>query len=95
MPTYKEKLHGYVEKIKGLDDEEKIDRILDLITGDANAQSKFLSSPIQVNETKVFPIPNYGSGMSPFFSALSMWIGQCYYCHCLLHMLKILRMEHD
>ena len=75
MPTYKEKLHGYVEKIKGLDDEEKIDKILDLITGDANAQSKFLSSPIQVNETKVFPIPNYGSGMSPFFSALSMWIG--------------------
>lgn len=75
MPTYKEKLHGYVEKIKDLDDEEKIDKILDLITGDANAQSKFLSSPIQVNETKVFPIPNYGSGMSPFFSALSMWIG--------------------
>ena len=75
LPMYKEKLHGYVEKIKGLDDEEKIDKILDLITGDANAQSNFLSSPIQIDETKIFPIPNYGSGMAPFFSALSIWIG--------------------
>ena len=75
LPTYKEKLHGYVEKIKGLDDNEKLDKLLDLITGDANKQSEFLSSPIKIDETKMFPVPNYGSGMVPFFSTLSIWIG--------------------
>lgn len=75
LPSYKEKLHGYVEKIKGLDDEEKIDKLLDLLIGDANKQSEFLSSPIKIDENKIFPVPNYGSGMVPFFSTLSIWIG--------------------
>ncbi|MGG7178560.1 YhgE/Pip domain-containing protein [Clostridium paraputrificum] len=75
LPGIKEKLDGYVEKLKGLDDEAKIDEILDLITNDWQRESSFLSSPIQINENKLFQIPNYGSAMSPFFTTLSLWVG--------------------
>lgn len=75
LPELKEKLGSYVEKIKGLDDEEKIDKLLDLMINDSNASSSFLSSPIQIQENKLFAVPNYGSGMSPFFTTLSIWIG--------------------
>ncbi|MDQ7863578.1 hypothetical protein RCO48_28680 [Peribacillus frigoritolerans] len=28
-----------------------------------------------LNKHSLFPIPNYGSAMSPFFTALSLWVG--------------------
>ena len=28
-----------------------------------------------MEETKLFPVPNYGSGMSPFYTTLALWVG--------------------
>lgn len=42
---------------------------------DAVSESNFISNPIDIKEHKIFPIPNYGSGMSPFFTTLSLWVG--------------------
>lgn len=75
LPEVKEKLNTYVTKLKELDDEAKIDEILDLIINDWQTGSTFLSSPIQIEENKLYPIPNYGSAMSPFFTTLSLWVG--------------------
>lgn len=35
----------------------------------------FLSSPVELDTHKVFPIANYGSGLAPFYSILAMWVG--------------------
>ena len=75
LPSLKEKLSKIVEKIKSVDDEEEIDSLLDLIINDSELTSSFLSDPIEVEETKLFPVPNYGSGMSPFYTTLALWVG--------------------
>lgn len=35
----------------------------------------FLSSPVELKTSKVFPIANYGSALAPFYSILAMWVG--------------------
>ncbi len=75
LPSLKEKLSKIVEKIKSVDDEEEIDSLLDLIINDSELTSSFLSDPIEIEETKLFPVPNYGSGMSPFYTTLALWVG--------------------
>ena len=75
LPRLKEKISKIVEKIKSVDDEEEIDSLLDLIINDSELTSSFLSDPIEIEETKLFPVPNYGSGMSPFYTTLALWVG--------------------
>ena len=75
LPTIKEKLATFSEKVQGLDNDELIDKVLDLMLKDWKSESKFLASPIDIEENKLFSIPNYGSAMSPFFTTLSLWVG--------------------
>lgn len=46
-----------------------------LLRGDIEEESAFLSSPVQIKEQQLYPIPNYGSAMSPFYGVLSLWVG--------------------
>jgi len=41
----------------------------------AQRESEFFAEPVVLKENKLFPIPNYGSAMSPFFTTLSLWAG--------------------
>lgn len=42
---------------------------------DPIAESEFFADPIVLAEHELFPIPNYGSAMSPFFTTMSLWVG--------------------
>lgn len=75
MPFIKEKVSSLAAKLQGLSDEEKLDFVLNAITNGWQEKVSFLGSPVEIKENKLFPIPNYGSGMSPFFSTLSLWVG--------------------
>lgn len=75
LPKVKEKLANLVDKIRSVDNEANIDSILDLIINDSDVTSSFLSDPIEINETRLFPVPNYGTGMSPFYTTLALWVG--------------------
>ncbi|SFL99235.1 putative membrane protein [Paenibacillus sp. 1_12] len=46
-----------------------------LLRGDIKKESEFLASPVQIKENRKYPIPNYGSAMSPFYCVLSLWVG--------------------
>ncbi|WAW13987.1 YhgE/Pip domain-containing protein [Peptostreptococcus equinus] len=43
----------------------------------------FLKNPVNVKETKLYPIKNYGSAMAPFYSVLSCWVGALILCAVL------------
>lgn len=75
LPDIEGKLNEFVNKIKDVDDEAEIDKLLDLVINNSDDTSNFLSNPIDIEETKLFPVPNYGSAMSPFYSTLALWVG--------------------
>lgn len=75
FPEIKDKVTEIADKLREMDDEGKYDEILDMITNDWNAQSDFLSSPVEIEDNRLFPIPNYGSAGTPFYTVLCLWVG--------------------
>ncbi len=45
------------------------------LTGDASRFSSFLASPVEVESETVYPVKNYGTAMTPFYSVLAIWVG--------------------
>ncbi|MDO4280638.1 MAG: YhgE/Pip domain-containing protein [Peptococcaceae bacterium] len=76
-------LEEQVGELKELSEDEQMDKLLDFIQEDAEKQAKFLSSPVKMETNRLYPVANYGSGMSPFYSTLAIWVG------CLLMMSMI------
>ena len=54
---------------------EGIALLSELLSEDPDAIASFLSSPVQLDETKIYPIENYGTAMAPFYSTLAIWVG--------------------
>ena len=75
MPTIKTSLSEISSKLSSINKEEEVDKLLSLLKNDWEAVSKFLGSPVEIKEEILFPIPNYGSAMSPFYSTLALWVG--------------------
>lgn len=75
FPDLKDKVGEISDKLKEFDDDGKFDELLDMITNDWKAQSNFLASPIEVQDNRLFPIPNYGSSSAPFYTILCLWVG--------------------
>ncbi|SFD38095.1 YhgE/Pip domain-containing protein [Clostridium uliginosum] len=75
FPDIEEKIHKLAYKLKGLDEEDKIDELLDMITNDWESQSTFMASPVEIEDNRLFPWPNYGSTATPFYTVLCLWVG--------------------
>lgn len=75
MPNIKSKIASIADRLSGLNDDEKVVELLDMLKNDWKSTSSFLASPVKIDENILFPIPNYGSAMSPFYSTLSLWVG--------------------
>lgn len=75
MPKIKVSLSNISSKLSSINKDEAIDKLLSLLKNDWEAVSNFLGSPVEIKEEVLFPIPNYGSAMSPFYSTLALWVG--------------------
>ncbi|MCY6957709.1 YhgE/Pip domain-containing protein [Clostridium brassicae] len=75
LPPIQKSIHEVAGKLRKLDADSQLNEIISLMKNDAISESNFISNPIDIKENKIFPIPNYGSGMSPFFTTLSLWVG--------------------
>lgn len=70
-----EKLQKTVDKINDLENDNKLAEVIDLVTHDPKGLGEFMSSPVEIKTKSVYPIENYGSAMSPFYSTLAIWVG--------------------
>lgn len=75
LPAAKSKITGFANKIRDLEQKGDITEIINLLRNNFEKESAFFAHPVLLKENKLFPIPNYGSGMSPFFTTLSLWVG--------------------
>lgn len=55
--------------------EEKYGITLPDLTSDTSELAEFLSAPVKLNNVQIFPIENYGSALSPFYTILCLWVG--------------------
>ncbi|WP_459480114.1 YhgE/Pip family protein [Clostridium saccharoperbutylacetonicum] len=75
FPLIEENIHANTEKLKNLNDDEKFNELATFLQKNIKNVSSFLADPIELVQNRVFPIPNYGSAMAPFYSTLAIWVG--------------------
>ncbi len=67
-------INELVSKVGGINNSEDLQEIVDLLKTDVQTRSDFLSDPVNIVENKLFPMGNYGTGMTPFYTVLSLWV---------------------
>ncbi|EEM07195.1 YhgE/Pip domain-containing protein [Bacillus pseudomycoides] len=75
MPATEKKIKELAGKIRKFESEEDIKDIIKLLKNDVEQQSDYFANPVKLKENKLFAMPNYGSGMSPFYTVLALWVG--------------------
>ncbi|AEB07686.1 YhgE/Pip N-terminal domain protein [Coriobacterium glomerans PW2] len=66
------KLKGELE---GATNSHDLVKIRSIIGEDPAALASALAAPVGLSRHAVYPIANYGSAMAPFYTVLSMWVG--------------------
>ena len=60
--------------IKAMQSSEAYQEILELEGIDAEAISEFMASPVSINSEVLYDVKNYGTGMTPFYTNLALWV---------------------
>ena len=61
--------------MRDLTDEEKYQKVLNFIRQDIDNEADFLADPVELDGHRLYPVPNFGSGMTPFYTVLANWVG--------------------
>ena len=61
-----------VDKVKN---DNTIENMILPIIEDPEGLGKFLSAPVSYDTNRIYPLDNYGSAMTPFYSSLALWVG--------------------
>ncbi|ETT85644.1 YhgE/Pip domain-containing protein [Viridibacillus sp. FSL R5-0477] len=84
-PYVNTKVKELANKIRDFEKETDLNSVIQLLINDPNAEKSFFEQPIKLNENALFPIKNYGTGMTPFYTVLSIWVG----CLLLISLLSV------
>ncbi|WP_188066482.1 YhgE/Pip domain-containing protein [Brevibacillus brevis] len=75
LPKLESAIGKAADKLREVEANNNFADLAKLLRGDIKKESEFLASPVQIKENRLYPIPNYGSAMSPFYGVLSLWVG--------------------
>ncbi|MEE1261736.1 YhgE/Pip domain-containing protein [Ruminococcus sp.] len=79
LKTYLTNLSSRIDKaVTRVDELKKDDTIKSLIVPiieDPEGLGEFLSAPVSYDTNRIYPLDNYGSAMTPFYSSLALWVG--------------------
>lgn len=73
------------DELNALTERELLQRIINFMHGDPEGYGKFLAAPVEIESKAVYPVENYGSGVTPFYTTLALWVG----CIFLLALMKV------
>lgn len=74
-PYVNDKVKETADKIRDLEDETDLNEIIGLLKNDPESEKGFFSEPVKLHKNEIFPIKNYGTGMTPFYTVLAFWVG--------------------
>ncbi|MDM5326168.1 YhgE/Pip domain-containing protein [Neobacillus sp. CF12] len=75
LPGFEEKVRNAADRLRQFKRSVNIYDLIEYLKHDPNKESSFLAKPILLNTERIFPIPNYGSAMTPFYTMLALWVG--------------------
>lgn len=75
LPTVEQDLIKAEKVFKELDEDNTIEDIIDLLRNDLKKQAGVIAHPIEIDQHNIFPVKDYGSASTPFYTALAIWVG--------------------
>lgn len=69
------RLIDVINNVEKAGESEKLQVLVNALSGDPEVYGKFFSTPVDVVTEAVYPIENYGSAVAPFYSTLAFWVG--------------------
>ncbi len=75
LPLAKSTVDELVDAMNTINQSDDMDELISLLKSDAITHSNFLKQPVDLVTDKLYPIANYGSAMTPFYTVLSLWVG--------------------
>jgi len=75
LPMIEAKIKKIANEIRKAKAKGSIEDLINFLRTDIEKVSDFYSSPIAIKKERMFPIPNYGTGLTPFYTTLSLWVG--------------------
>ena len=75
LPKAEQMINEFLEKVGDINTEEGLQNLVDLLKADVTSRSEFLATPVEITEEKLYPMQNYGTGMTPFYTVLCLWVG--------------------
>ena len=70
-----DKIASISADVAAVESAENFDGIKDILDLDAEDVGDFLGSPAELVSMPIYPVENYGSGVTPFYTNLALWVG--------------------
>ena len=64
-------LGSNLEKVK----DDDLTKIISILQSDPALMADYISNPFSITNEPIYTVDNYGSGMTPIYSVLAMWVG--------------------
>lgn len=68
-------LESTIDNLEGLTTDEYMDTLVNILGGDPAVYGQYFPEMVQTSVNAVYPIANYGSAMTPFYTVLAIWVG--------------------
>ncbi len=68
-------LDSVIDWMDSTSESDKIDMVTQFLGGDSETYGEFFAEPVNMVTEEIYPVENYGSGMTPFYTILALWVG--------------------
>ncbi len=70
-----ERIDNLIKRVDELKNDKTIENLMMPIIEDPTALGEFIAAPVDSESHRIYPLDNYGSAMTPFYSTLALWVG--------------------
>jgi putative membrane protein len=75
LSALSDRLTETIDKVRTAKEDEKVKILMNTLSGDPNLYASFFSSPVTIKSSAIYPVANYGSSVTPFYTTLAIWVG--------------------
>lgn len=75
VPEAEKVLDKLVTALTKINNSEDMNELVTFLKNDIETHSDFLKQPVTLDTKTLYPMKNYGSTMTPFYTVLSLWVG--------------------
>ncbi|WP_343101074.1 YhgE/Pip domain-containing protein [Romboutsia sp. MSSM.1001216sp_RTP31141st1_G3_RTP31141_220114] len=74
LNQFKDTIHILSTELKKVSDND-LNSIISILQSKPQLMGNYISNPFNLKSEPIYPIENYGSGMAPIYTTLSLWVG--------------------